>query len=46
MGSFVSCFDGTGYYVVSPCVGILVGGIMTASEIDSIQFIYFFTCFL
>ena len=37
MGSFVGSFDGTGGDMCGPCVGIVVGGIMTASDIDDIQ---------
>ena len=37
LGSFVGSFDGTGDDVGGPCVGLGVGGIMTASEIDAMQ---------
>ena len=38
MGSFVGSFYGTGYDVGGTCVGLVVGGIMTASEIYTIKF--------
>ena len=37
LGSFVGSFDGTGYYVIGPYVGLGLEGIMTASEIDAMQ---------
>ena len=37
LGSFVGSFDGTGDDVGGPCVGLGVGGIMTASDIDAMQ---------
>ena len=37
MGSFVVSFDGTGYDVGGTCVGLLVGVIVTAYDIYSMQ---------
>ena len=36
-GYFFGSFDGTGYYVGGPCVGLGVGGIITDSDIDNMQ---------
>ena len=35
--SFVGYFDGTVYYIGGPCVCIVVGGVVTASEIDAMK---------
>ena len=37
MGSFVGSFDGTGDDMGGPCVGIGVGGIINASDIDDMK---------
>ena len=37
LGSFVGSFDGTGYDVGGPCVGLLVEGIRADYDIDDIQ---------
>ena len=37
LGYFVGSFYGTRYYVGGPCVGLLVVGIMTASDIYAMQ---------
>ena len=37
LGSFVGYFDGTGDDVGGSCVGLLVGGIMNASDIYAMQ---------
>ena len=36
MGSFVGSFDGTVDKVGGPCVGLVIGGIITASDISDV----------